>query len=124
MDADTIDEVAFFDAIEFMIKNTKDNSLVCELLTLPSERALHNHQAVIDVFDIHRKREITIQKIITKLKPLLLEIYKSLNTQQTYEFTAAAVGQRALKNRCLFYLIKDGELELAKSQFDKAITGR
>jgi aminopeptidase N len=44
----------------------------------------------------------------------------SLNTQQTYEFTAAAVGQRALKNRCLFYLIKDGELELAKSQFDKA----
>jgi hypothetical protein len=47
MDADTIDEVAFFDAIEFMIKNTKDNSLVCELLTLPSERALHNHQAVI-----------------------------------------------------------------------------
>jgi hypothetical protein len=34
MDADTIDEVAFFDAIEFMIKNTKDNSLVCELLTL------------------------------------------------------------------------------------------
>jgi aminopeptidase N len=112
MDADTIDEVAFFDAIEFMIKNTKDNSLVCELLTLPSERALHNHQAVIDVFDIHRKREITIQKIITKLKPLLLEIYKSLNTQQTYEFTAAAVGQRALKNRCLFYLIKDGELKI------------
>jgi hypothetical protein len=32
------------------------------LLTLPSERALHNHQAVIDVFDIHRKREITISQ--------------------------------------------------------------
>jgi hypothetical protein len=52
MDADTIDEVAFFDAIEFMIKNTKDNSLVCELLTLPSERALHNHQAVIEALSL------------------------------------------------------------------------
>lgn len=130
MDADTIDEVAFFDAIEFMIKNTKDSSLVCELLMLPSERALHNHQTVIDVFDIHNKREITIQKIITRFKPLLLEVYKSLashsslqgelNTQQVYEFTSEAVGQRALKNRCLFYLTKDGELDLAKSQFNEA----
>lgn len=120
MDVDRIDEVAFFDAIEFMIKNTKDNSLVCELLMLPSERALHNHQTVIDVFDIHHKYEIAIQKIITRFKPLLLEVYKSLNTKKIYEFTSEAIGQRALKNRCLFYITKDGELDLANTQFNEA----
>jgi hypothetical protein len=40
MDADTIDEVAFFDAIEFMIKNTKDNSLVCVLVLFAQQLLL------------------------------------------------------------------------------------
>ncbi len=112
-----MDEVLFFDAIKSMIKNTQDKSLVCELLTLPSERALHNHQTVIDVFDIHNKREMVIQKILTRFKPLLLEIYQLLNTKKAYEFTTKAVGQRALKNICLFYLAKDGELDLVNTQF-------
>ena len=115
-----VDEASFFDALEFTIKNTQDYSLVCELLTPPSERTLHNQQTVIDVFDIHNKREIVIQKIQTKFKLLLLEMYQNLNTEQAYEITPQAVGKRALKNRCLFYLCKDGVLDLAKMQFNTA----
>ena len=117
MTPDTMDENAFFDAIESMIKNTKDKSLVAELLTLPSERVLHNQQSVIDVFDIHTKREQVIQKIVTRLKPLLLEVYQSLNVKQAFDITPASVGGRALKNRCLFYLAKGGALDLAYQQF-------
>jgi hypothetical protein len=46
MDADTIDEVAFFDAIEFMIKNTKDNSLVCDL-------PIPTHHLLLDKINIY-----------------------------------------------------------------------
>ncbi len=120
MDADAIDEVAFFDALEFMMTNIQDKSLICALLTLPSERALHNHQAIIDVFAIHHKREQVIQKIIQRFKPLLLKLYQSLNTPQTYDITPESVGRRALKNLCLFYLAKDGELSLAQKQFNSA----
>jgi aminopeptidase N len=120
MDADAIDEVAFFDALEFMMTNIQDKSLICALLTLPSERALHNHQAIIDVFAIHHKREQVIQKIIQHFKPLLLKLYQSLNTPQTYDITPESVGRRALKNLCLFYLAKDGELSLAQKQFNSA----
>lgn len=117
MTPETIDETAFFDAIESIIKNTQDKSLVCELLTLPSERVLHNQQNVIDVFDIHDKREQVIQKIITRLKPLLLEVYQSLNIKKVYDITLESVGARALKNICLFYLTKNGDLDLAYQQF-------
>ena len=115
--SNTINEVAFFDAIEFMIKNTQDKSLVCELLTLPSERALHNHQTMIDVFDIHNKRKAVIEKILVRLKPLLLEVYQSLNIKKVYDITPESVGRRALKNTCLFYLAKGGELDLVNTQF-------
>ncbi len=117
MQSNTIDEDAFFDAIQSMIKNTQDKALVAELLTLPSERVIHNQQNVIDVFDIHNKREQLIQKIVTRFKPLLLETYQLLNIKQTYDITPASVGDRALKNRCLFYLSKSGEMDLVYQQF-------
>ncbi|CAB5501865.1 aminopeptidase N [Bathymodiolus thermophilus thioautotrophic gill symbiont] len=120
MDADSIDTPAFFDALEFMLTNTQDKSLICALLTLPSERSLHNHQATIDVFAIHHKREQVIQAIIQRFNPLLLEIYHTLNTTQPYDITPESVGRRALKNICLFYLAKGGELTLAHKQFNSA----
>lgn len=117
MTPETIDETAFFDAIKSMIKNTQDKSLVCELLTLPPERVLHNQQSVIDIFDIHDKREKVVQKIIARLKPLLLGLYQSLNIKKVDGITPESVGSRALKNICLFYLAKDGGLDLAYQQF-------
>ncbi|SFV88550.1 Membrane alanine aminopeptidase N [hydrothermal vent metagenome] len=113
-----VDETLFFNAIESVIGTTDDKSLVCELLTLPSERALHNSQTTIDVFDIHNKRKQVIQKIRTRFLPLLLELYQSLNTNEAYKLTSIAVGQRALKNICLFYLAEDAQI--AHSQFQSA----
>ncbi|SMM98574.1 Membrane alanine aminopeptidase N [uncultured Candidatus Thioglobus sp.] len=113
-------EQRFFDAIESALKTTADHSLVCALITLPSERALHNYQTTIDVFDIHNKREAIIQKIIQRFKPLLLETYHTLNSKQAYNITPKSVGHRALKNVCLSYLLKGGAPDLAQTQFDSA----
>ncbi|BBB22513.1 aminopeptidase N [Abyssogena phaseoliformis symbiont OG214] len=120
----------FFDAIEKVLKNTlleggcvslvQDKSLICEILTLPSERFLHQQQKVIDVFEIHDKREQVINKIIQRFKSLFSKIYSNLNTYQAYELTPEAVGNRALKNMCLYYLSISGEFELAFEQFKSA----
>ncbi len=118
LNPEQVDETLFFNAIESVINTTDDQSLVCELLTLPTERALHNSQSIIDVFDIHNKRKQVIQKIRTRFLPRLLDLYQSLNTNEAYKLTSIAVGQRALKNICLFYLSED--TKIAHSQFQSA----
>ncbi len=117
----SIDQDLFFNAIEKVLKNTiEDESLICEILTLPSERFLHQQQEMIDVFEIHDKREQVINKVIKRFKPLFSKIYANLNTYQAYELTPKAVGNRALKNICLYYLAISGEFKLAFEQFKSA----
>ena len=120
LDPDQVDEVALFDAFEKVLNNETDNSLVSEMLTLPSERFLHLRVDEIDVLEIRRKREAVIEKIIQRFKSLLLTTYAKLNTQDDYELTPEAVGNRSLKNICLYYLVKGGEFELAYTQFSTA----
>ena len=117
---DKIDEVLFFDALEKVINTTQDKSLISEILTLPSERFLHQQVDVIDIFDIHQKREIAMQKIITRLGALLSKLYQSLVNDNAYEITPDAVGSRSLKNTCLYYLSQGEDLKLANTQFKQA----
>jgi len=115
-----VNQSLFFDAIEKVIKTTQDKSLISEILTLPSERLLHQKVDVIDVFDIHQKRESVINKILIRFESLLLQTYQSLVNDKAYELTPEAVGERSLKNICLFYLSKGEYLYLANEQFSQA----
>ena len=113
-------EKLFFNAIENLVQTRQDKSLVSEILTLPSERFLHQKVAVIDVFDIHQKREEMANKVLSRFKPLLLELYHSSNNNKTYQLTPEAVGERSLKNICLYYLSKNKESDLASIQFEQS----
>jgi len=115
-----VDEGLFFDAIEKVINTTQDKSLISEMLTLPSERFLHQQVTIIDVFAIHQQREVVIQKIITRFGTLLTQVYQSLTNQEDYQLTPEAVGSRSLKNICLYYLSKGTKVELANAQFKQA----
>ncbi|ALE51877.1 aminopeptidase N [Candidatus Thioglobus autotrophicus] len=113
-------EQLFFNALEKLIQTTPDKSLVSEVLTLPSERFLHQQVAMIDVFDINQKREQMAHKVLRRFEALLLETYNSLNNNQAYQLTSSAVGGRSLKNTCLYYLSKDKDSGLALTQFEQA----
>jgi len=115
-----IDNDLFFKAIEKVLKDTNDKSLVCEILCLPSERLIHQQVEQIDVFDIHNKREHAESKIIKRLKPLLFETYLNLDLNREYDLKPASVGIRALRNICLYYLTKGGEFDLAYKHFSNA----
>ncbi len=120
LDPDQVDEIALFDAFEYILSNVSDLSLVSEMITLPSERFIHLRIDEINVFEVRKKREIAVSKFIDRFKPLFLKIYNNLNTDDEYNLTPEAVGARSLKNICLYYLTKAGEFELAYRQFNNA----
>ncbi|MBT4923469.1 MAG: aminopeptidase N C-terminal domain-containing protein, partial [Candidatus Thioglobus sp.] len=97
-----------------------DPSLVCEMITLPSERFIHLRVDEIDVVEVKRKREAVIDQLINRFGSLFLNIYTNLNGDDDHELTPEAVGARSLKNICLYYLTKAGKFELAYDQFNNA----
>jgi aminopeptidase N len=115
-----INELLFFEVIEKIINTTKDKSLISKILTLPSEKFLHQQVEIIDVFSIHQQRETMIQKIFNRFELLLLNTYQSLTNNNNYKLTPKDVGERSLKNICLYYLSKGEYLYLAKNQFNQA----
>jgi len=116
-----IDENALFSAFESILRKETDNALISELLTLPSERFIHLQMSEINITEARQKREVVIDKIAQRFKPILLSIYNKLNTADVFELTPEAVGARSLKNTCLSYLAKVGEFKLAYHQFESAI---
>ena len=113
-------EALLFDAFDKILANIDDYALVSEMLSLPAERFVHLQVDEIDVQNIHQKREALIHKIAKRFQPVFLQIYQQLNTGEAHSLTPEAVGKRALKNTCLFYLVKLGEFELAFQGFVSA----
>jgi len=120
LESKSVNESLLFDAIEYLIDHIEDQSLLSEILTLPSERLLHQLQPIIDVFDIHDKREKAVKKIINRFGVKLLTTYQSLINDKPYGLTPELVGERSLKNCCLYYLAKDGQFELVYQQYKDA----
>jgi aminopeptidase N len=120
LNPEQIDEGALFSAFENILTKETDNALISELLTLPSERLIHLQMDEINIIEAKQKREVVIDKIVQRFKPVLLSIYNRLNTADVFELTPGAVGNRSLKNTCLSYLVKAGEFDLAYHQFESA----
>ncbi len=115
-----LEQDEFFNVIRKVLVNGLDSSLSSELLTIPSERLIHHQVDEIDVFDIHNKRESVIKKVINSMKPVILETYSKIDTGNKYSLDPESVGNRSLRNICLYYLAKDGEFDLAYEHFKSA----
>ena len=99
-----------------------DQSLLAEMLSLPSEKYLAEMCHPIDVHKIHQVREFIKYQLAQKFEARLAELYESCH-QVSYEITPQAIGQRRLKNICLAYLShldKPTYLDLIELQFDQA----
>ncbi len=113
-----------YSAYEKILADEKlDMALTAQALTLPSESYIADQCAVVDVDAIHSAREYLKNKLASKLEPMLLQRYKSLQSTAVYEFTAQAMAQRSLKNLALNYLVSTGKpeyIELCYQQFSTA----
>ncbi len=112
----------FLDAFSTVLDKAPANpQFNAMLLETPSEIAIAQTMKVIDPIVIHDARKLILGKIASHCHPRLLDLYQQL--QGDHDDCAQAVGQRALRNLCLSYLIEIGDTttyELAYQQFESA----
>jgi len=114
----------FTDIYAYILEHgSEDPLLLAEMLNLPSEKYIGEQMEVIDVVAIHHSRELVLQLMAERLQSQFLAIYQRYHTAtQQNEFNIATIGQRALKNRCLFYLMLSPKyVELGMNQFEQAL---
>jgi aminopeptidase N len=100
-----------------------DPAFAAEALALPGEAFLADRMAVADVDAVHEARETARAEIGRALQAEFAAGYQALADAGPYRIEGAAIGRRALRNACLFYLAAaDSEhgAALAKAQFDAA----
>ena len=103
--------------------NEMDNSLIAEMMLLPSERYLGEMLDSVDVHKIRQVREGIRHAIAVATEDLLLKRYKQCKEQGEYRVTPEDTGKRSLKNICLAYLLtldKKNYFDLCLQQFDDA----
>ncbi len=100
-----------------------DPAFAAEALAVPGEAFLADRMAVADVEAVHEARETARAEIGRALQAEFAAGYQALADAGPYRIEGAAIGRRALRNACLFYLAAaDPEhgAALAKAQFDAA----
>jgi aminopeptidase N len=101
----------------------RDPAFAAEALALPSEINLAEEMPVIDVEAIHAARESARADLAAALAGPLRETSQRFADSGPYHIDGEAIGRRALRNTCLFYLAAGDRREgarLAKAQFDAA----
>ncbi|PIE83062.1 MAG: aminopeptidase N [Candidatus Contendobacter odensis] len=116
----------FSAAFKQALESDADPALLAQLLMLPGEIYLAEQMDVVDVDGIHAARTFVRRSLAERLREPLLAIYQRLQhaqEQESYQIDATAIGQRALKNVCLDYLmqLEDNALrQLCLKQFRTA----
>lgn len=89
------------------ILNSKnsDLSFLALLLKLPSEIYLADNLEQIDPLAIHRARQFVLKQLAEQLKSDFLRCYLENDVKTEFNLSNQAIGQRALRNTCLSYLI-------------------
>lgn len=89
-------------------------------ISLPQCTYLINLEDQADIEAIFLARKYLVKAIAKKYKDLFLEIYNNKATETEYSLTPESIGNRALKNICLYYLTKVDDskcLDIAIKQY-------
>ncbi len=98
-----------------------DKAVLAEMLQLPSEAYIAEQQPLVDVDAIHAARTFIQQSLAHELRDELLALYRDNQSDAAYAPTPEQIGQRALKNVALSYLMSiedEVAIELAQVQFE------
>ena len=99
---------SFSAAFDRALTSDVDPALLAQVLTLPGEGYLAEQMDVVDVDGIHAARQWVRRTLAERLREPLLATYQTLHGRERdgYRIDSAAIGQRALKNVCLDYLMQ------------------
>ncbi|MEE8587913.1 MAG: aminopeptidase N [Sulfurimonadaceae bacterium] len=106
-----------------------DNDLGLEskafMLELPTLSVLMQEQVLIDVAPISEALSVVKKALATRYKESMLAIYTKHHKPQNSELDAQSMGERAIKNAVMSYLIslEDDEINaLCLKQYDESVT--
>ncbi len=106
-------------AVETLLNSNEDAGLIAELLIFPQTSYLLELLNETDILQLQQLREsaqLTLAKIF---KDLLIKTYQRYQ-QNDYALDVKSINARRLKNLCLQYLSKTGEIQLPYAQYQSA----
>ncbi len=115
---DLILSTEFIETYAGVLNNTDlDGSLISQALSLPNEIYLAELQSMVDPTAIHAAREFVCNTLSEKLETKFSEVFHDLDTQAEYQFNAAEIARRSLKNLCLSYLMRRDDPDIRQLAF-------
>ncbi len=96
----------FVEAVaKLLLDEESDPAFLAQLLHLPTETWIGQQMEPVDPEAIFVVRQTFRHELGRRLRNDFLDRYFSLASEKRYRFTAREVGRRALRNRCLAYLL-------------------
>lgn len=112
---------AYVAAVEkTLLDKNLDKALIAAALKLPSEAYLGEFMTVIDPVALHEARRFVRRSLAERLRSSFMTRYQANISAVEYRIDAESIGQRALKNICLSFLMELDDAEtrtLCVSQF-------
>jgi aminopeptidase N len=119
LEAKGVPTAAFVAAARELLRD-RDPAFAAEALSLPAETFLAEQLKVVDPDALHESRNRLRRELGKELEKDLLSLYRKLRSESAYSPDARSIGQRALRNLCLSYLVEVGHSALAYEQFRTA----
>ena len=101
----------------------EDQAMLAKLLALPGEAYLSELYDEVDVDGIHEVREALASELAETHKAAFTQLYELCRNDQPYVADAAGIGQRALKNTALAWMVRTESadaLSVCYAQFEQA----
>lgn len=107
---------------ELLKQKITDTALVAQLLSLPSFEYVGQEFSQVDVDALIAARKTLIQGFSENLEEELAQVYHNSHSADDGTLSSVSMGYRALKNTCLYYLVRSGAkwLNLASEQYKNA----
>jgi len=103
---------------------TIDNQLKAKLLSLPTPATLMQKSSNMDIQKLDKIRNLFLKSIAATLNKSLQIVYKNLCKEKSFSIDALSMGERALKNLILYFLMHNNDKKIIDSAYKQFLNAK
>jgi aminopeptidase N len=103
---------------------TIDNQLKAKLLSLPTLATLMQKSSNMDIQKLDKIRNLFLKSIAATLNKSLQIVYKNLCKEKSFSIDALSMGERALKNLILYFLMHNNDKKIIDSAYKQFLNAK